>query len=127
MSDERRKTTRQKSLLRGRVLCNDGRSTADCVIRDITADGARLVFSGIVNTPDLMDIEIPQKGQTIRAHARWRRGHEIGVTFVQPSVTAAPADRDLAARVEQLEAEVAELRRMLKKLKTDNAQNFDAA
>src|SRR6185503_17387750 len=103
MSEERRKFTRQKSLLRGRVHCNDGRSTADCVIRDITADGARLVFSGTVNTPDVMDIEIPQKGQTIRAQVRWRRDHEIGVTFVQHGATAASTERDLAARVEHLE------------------------
>jgi hypothetical protein len=124
--DERRKAARQKSLLRGRVRCNDGRSTADCVIRDIAPDGARLIFSDAINVPDVMEIEIPQKGQTVRAHARWRRGPEIGVTFIRPGAAGEPADRDLAARVEQLEAEVAELRRALKRLKTDSP-NFDAA
>lgn len=118
---ERRRIARQKSFLRGMIYFNNRRSVADCLIRDISPYGARLIFSDTVTTPDLLDLYIPQKEQTLRAQVIWRVGHEVGVAFPQaihsqqPS-TAASSSGDLADRVAKLEAEVAALKRALKKL-----------
>jgi hypothetical protein len=128
--NERRRAARQKSFLRGRILFNNRRTAVDCLIRDISATGARLIFSDAVSIPDLVDIYIPQKEQTLRAHVHWRHGQEVGVAF--PAAAAEPtehgdASNDLATRVQRLEAEIATLKRMLKRLKADVESDVDAA
>ena len=44
---ERRRIPRQKSFLRGMIYFNNRRSVADCLIRDISPYGARLIFSDV--------------------------------------------------------------------------------
>jgi hypothetical protein len=118
---ERRRAARKKSFLRGVFYFNMRRSVADCLIRDISEEGARIIFSDTVSIPDIVELYIPQKEQTLRAHVQWRHGNELGVTFGDEPEAAAPTDPgDLAMRVAQLETEVAALRRMLKRLKTDD-------
>src|SRR5262245_4377325 len=78
---ERRASARQKSFLRGCIYFNNRRSTLDCLIRDISESGARLIFSDAVSIPDIVDLHIPQKDQTLRAHVQWRHGDEVGVAF----------------------------------------------
>ena len=122
---ERRRIPRQKSFLRGMIYFNNRRSVADCLIRDISPYGARLIFSDTVTTPDLLDLYIPQKEQTLRAQVIWRIGHEVGVCFPQANRTepAQSAD-DIAERVARLEAEMALLKRALKKLTTGTDIDF---
>jgi hypothetical protein len=125
---ERRRIARQKSFLRGMVYFNNRRSVADCLIRDISPYGARLIFSDTVTTPDIIDLYIPQKEQTLRSHVIWRIGHDVGVAFPQ-AVQAEPAANsgDLAERVVKLEGEIAAIKRVLKKLKADAGQDTDLA
>ena len=106
------------------VYFNNRRSVADCLIRDISPYGARLIFSDTVTTPDTLDLYIPQKEQTLRAHVIWRIGHDVGVAFPQAtqSEPAAPSG-DLAERVVKLEAEIASIKRVLKKLKADDRRS----
>jgi Mg2+ and Co2+ transporter CorA len=118
---ERRNTTRKKSFLQGRIYFNNRRSALDCLIRDISDTGAKLIFSDSVQTPDIIELYVPHKEQTLRAEVQWRRGEEMGVAFTdavaltadQPAGSAA----ELAARVQKLEDEVASLRRLLKRMK----------
>jgi hypothetical protein len=120
--NERRRVARQKSFLRGMIYFNNRRSVADCLIRDISPFGARLIFSDAVTTPDVLDLYIPQKEQTLRAQVIWRVGHEVGVAFPQ-AIHPEPAMAgvgDLTDRVTKLETEVAALKRMLKKLTADS-------
>ncbi|MGH6673046.1 MAG: PilZ domain-containing protein [Xanthobacteraceae bacterium] len=126
---ERRHSIRKKSFLRGRVLFNKGRSAFDCLIRDISGDGARIIFSDTVSMPDVVDLYIPQKEQTLRARVQWRHGDEIGLAFPEASAAVdGAADGELAARVARLESELAALRRMLNRLKKDIASDdVDAA
>ena len=124
---ERRRTARQKSLLRGTIPFNNRRSILDCVIRDISPYGARLIFSDAVTVPDVFELNIPQKEQTLRSHIIWRHGDEVGVAFAPHARVDAPQmDSDLAARVQRLEAEIASLKRMLRQLKADGAHEFEA-
>jgi hypothetical protein len=134
---ERRRVARQKSFLRGSIHFNNRRSVVDCLIRDISPYGARLIFSDTVTTPDMLELYIPQKEQTLRAHIIWRHGQEVGVAFAQ-AVQAEPAaepsgnpepssGQALAERVARLETEIAGLKRILKKMKTDAGPEFDVA
>src|SRR4051812_17119734 len=125
---ERRKTARQKSFLRGTTYFNNRRNAADCLIRDISPYGARLIFSAAVTTPDVLDLYIPQKEQTLRIHVIWRHGQEVGAAFAQAAQMDPVAEPgDLAERVARLEMEIVGLKRILKKMKTDAGPEFDVA
>jgi hypothetical protein len=125
---ERRHSLRHKSFLRG-CLYFDKRSQAlDVLIRDISDEGARIIFSDTVNVPDIVDLYIPQKEQTLRAHVQWRHGEEIGLAFPDAPGAAGTslAAGDLAQRVARLETEVSALRRALKRLKSEVEAGSDA-
>ena len=125
---ERRRTVRQKSFLRGMIYFNNRRNVVDCLIRDISPYGARLIFSDAVTTPDVLELYIPQKEQTLRVHAIWRHGQEVGVAFAQAAQMDPVAESgDLAERVARLEMEIVGLKRILKKMKTDAGPEFDVA
>jgi len=124
---ERRTSSRQKSFLRGRIQFNNRRSSVDCLIRDLSEDGARLIFADTAGVPEVMELYIPQKEQTLRAQVQWRNAGEIGVAFAAAARTRAhPAGMaELAERVTQLESEVASLKRMLRRLKTEVAERTE--
>ncbi|MBM3530000.1 MAG: PilZ domain-containing protein [Alphaproteobacteria bacterium] len=125
---ERRRVVRQKSFLRGMVYFNNRRSVLDCLIRDISPYGARLIFSDSVTVPDALDLYIPQKDQSLRVHVIWRHGQDLGVAFTQAEKVDSQADSgDLAERVARIEVELASLKRVMKKLKADSGPDFDAA
>jgi hypothetical protein len=127
-SAERRKVSRQKSFLRGMVYFNNRRSVLDCLIRDISPHGARLIFSDSLAVPDALDLYIPQKDQTLRVHVIWRHGQDLGVAFSQAEKNETPSDApDLAERVARIEGELAALKRAMKKLRADLGPDFDAA
>jgi hypothetical protein len=127
---ERRRVTRQKSFLRGCVYFNNRRSAFDCLIRDLSDNGARIIFSDAVSVPDLVELYIPQKEQTVRAHVEWRHGGELGLAFPD-AIRAADGttDGELATRVAKLETETASLRRALKRLQREvsGGDDIDAA
>jgi uncharacterized small protein (DUF1192 family) len=128
--NERRNASRQKSFLRGTIQFNNRRTVIDCLVRDISATGARLIFSDSVSVPDVVELYIPQKEQTLRAHVQWRRGEELGVAFSKGGQAPAPstqADSDLTERVEKLEAEIASLKKMIKRLKAEIAGSPEEA
>lgn len=120
--NERRIAHRQKSFLRGCIYFNNRRSAADCLIRDISDTGARLIFSSAIAIPDVVDLYIPHKEQTLRSQVQWRHGDELGVAFVQVAQapeTTEPGERDdLGKRMQRLEAEIAALRKMVRRLQS---------
>jgi hypothetical protein len=123
---ERRRIVRQKSFLRGTIHFNNRRSVLECLVRDISSFGARLIFSDAVTVPDVLDLHIPQKEQTLRCHVIWRHGQEVGIAFAQAAQMEGLGDGgDLSDRVQRLESEVASLKRMLRQLKTGAAHEFD--
>ena len=125
---ERRRVSRQKSFLRGMIYFNNRRNAVDCLIRDISPYGARLIFSDAVTTPDVFELYIPQKEQTLRIQVIWRHGQEVGVAFAQATEVDPVAEPgDLAERVAKLEMEIAGLKRVLKKIKTDAGPDHDVA
>ena len=134
---ERRRIARQKSFLRGMIHFNNRRNAVDCLVRDISPYGARLISSDAVTTPDVLELYIPQKEQTLRVHVIWRHGQEVGVAFPQaahmePTAESgapgsSPGQQALAERVARLEMEVVGLKRILKKMKTDAGPEFDVA
>ena len=124
---ERRRSNRQKSFLRGCIYFNNRRSATECLVRDISPTGARLIFSETVSIPDAIELYLPQKQQTLRAEVQWRRRDEVGVGFDAQRSSDDSLDCELLERVEKLEAEVMALRRMLKRLKASSAAGNEQA
>ena len=118
--DERRGSARPKSFMRGCIYFNQRRNSVDCLIREMSAEGARLFFSAEAQIPDVVELYIPHKQQTLRVHKQWRRGEEMGVAFAAPGEAAVPeragAD-ELAIRVGKLEDEIATLKRIVRRLR----------
>ena len=128
---ERRGSRRQKSFLRGVVYFDNGRGSMDCLVRDFSEDGARIMLSESVIIPDAVKLHIPQREQTRDARIQWRRGDEIGIAFVDAKSTKPPAapDSELAQRIVELEAEIAMLRATIKRLRREKSgdSDFEAA
>ena len=79
--DGRRQSTRQKCLLRARVYFNDGRKSVSCVVRDISYEGARIIFSDPTDIPDEVQLYILGKKRLLYAQVRWRHANKIGLAF----------------------------------------------
>jgi len=123
---ERRGSRRHKSFLRGFVYFDKRRGVMSCLVRDLAAEGARIIFSETVTIPDVLNLHIPQREQTWRAQVQWRRGDEIGLGFGSATaVAAASQESELIQRVAQLEAQITELKRTIKKLKREDSTQGD--
>lgn len=117
---DRRSSTRQKSFLQGRIYYNNRRSSVDCLVRDISDTGAKLVFSSALTIPDVVEIYFSNKEEVRRARVQWRRGDEVGVDFIFDGVADAGASAaDLLGRVLKLESECASLKRSVRDLRAE--------
>ena len=85
---ERRGSRRSKSFLRGFVYVSRKRGALACLVRDLSEKGARIVFSDNVTLPDVVELYIPQREQTLHARVEWRRNDEIGLGFTATESTA---------------------------------------
>jgi hypothetical protein len=122
--DERRTVKRMKSFLRGLIYFDGRPSGLSCVIRDLNEQGAHVILAEAVALPEIINLYIAYKEQTLRARVSWRRGDEIGLSFsVKPADL--PDAAELMKRVAQLEAENDKLRRMLRRLKRSDNQPLD--
>jgi len=126
---ERRNSRRLKSFLRGFVYFDKRRGAMSCLVRDLSGEGARIIFSEAVTIPDMINLHIPQKNQTMRARVTWRRGDEIGLGFsaADPAADPLPGSAELMKRVAQLEGEIASLRKVLKRMKGERPDLDDEA
>ncbi|HVY56228.1 MAG TPA: PilZ domain-containing protein [Xanthobacteraceae bacterium] len=119
--DNRRAAPRQRSFLQGRIYFNNRRSSVDCLIRDISETGAKLMFSHAVSTPEALELYIPNKDATFRARVQWRRGDEVGVAFLseQDTSAATTAPMNVTERLQQVEEEVDRLRRVVEEMRAE--------
>ena len=126
---ERRNSRRLKSFLRGFVYFDKRRGAMSCLVRDFSGEGARIIFSEAVTIPDMINLHIPQKNQTMRARVTWRRGDEIGLGFsaADPVADPLPDSAERMKRVAQLEGKIAALRRVLNRMKGDRPDLDDEA
>jgi hypothetical protein len=114
-----RQAVRHRTFLRGCVYFNNGRSSVECLIRDLTAHGAKLLISAAVNLPDVVDLYIPQKEQTLRAQIAWRTVEEIGLSFrsTNSSLADHSSSKQMSDRVALLEKQIGALRAPLLQIK----------
>jgi PilZ domain len=112
---ERRNVHRGRTYLRGRVAFNNRCSTIDCLVRNLSQNGAKLVFSHPATIPGEFDLMIQQKGNSRRARIVWRQEVEAGVAFLA-SHAEAVVSIETARRIRRLEEERDSLARRVAEL-----------
>ncbi len=115
---ERRALVRQRTLIKGRIYFNNRLSSMECIVRDITANGARLEFSENVTLPDAFELYIPNRHEYFHARVEWRRGSNLGISWTPEEATkerSEPGGENpaVAERLAKLERDVAILQRRL--------------
>jgi hypothetical protein len=120
---ERRSVARKKSFLQGRIYYNNQKSSVDCLVRDISERGAKVVFSDSVTIPASVELYLPGKDEVHRVRLQWRKGDEMGVDFGQTDnadkTKAAVPATDMFGRVLRLENECAPLKRKVVELRAE--------
>jgi hypothetical protein len=79
--DDKRRVRRQRVLKEGRIVTLDTQSVVNCVVRDLSATGARLKCGDQVAVPNAFHLQVGHERTMRPARAVWRRGNEIGIVF----------------------------------------------
>jgi hypothetical protein len=106
---ERRKLQRNRVYLGAAIAYDndDKRSKLDCLVRNLTAEGAMITTVRGSSLPDVFDIAFPGKKQRLLGKSVWRTKDRIGVKFLEEG----PADAlEIARRLDASEAENMRLR-----------------
>ena len=119
---ERRREHRVRSVLQGRVIYNGGNSAFDCIVRDLSQQGAKVQFSAAVALPQKIELDIPNRGERKPAIVRWRHEDLVGLEFADARDHDYSTDEvhALLDRMHRLEGELARMQLEMLKLKGDD-------
>lgn len=109
---EKRANSRNPAFLGGTITYNHDLWSADCVVRNMSQQGARLTGRNLPSLPDRFDLSVPQRRTKYRAAIRWRIGDNIGVEFehVYPLEEPTPESRAEKKKRREKHAEEQSLR-----------------
>lgn len=85
----------------------------DCLVRNISPDGAKLTFTNAAAVPDEFDLTLSEKHRCYHVRAIWRSPDTVGVEFLKQHVQPTPTSVDWARRLHACENENAQLRKRL--------------
>jgi hypothetical protein len=78
---DRRQATRIPVHKSAKIHCAGWRGAPKCVISDLSATGAHLLFPFSFGIPDNVTLSIPGDNLVLEAEVRWRQGRECGIHF----------------------------------------------
>jgi hypothetical protein len=114
---DRRQRFRGRVYYGGAIAFNARNATMDCLVRNFSPFGAKVVFENTALLPDEIDFTIARKSMSWLARVVWRRADEAGLVFRNPRQLSAPIPIDVAIRLragerakKSLEARVEQLR-----------------
>ena len=88
----------------------------DCVVRNISENGAHIEFSNVVRLPkEQMSLTIARKGRSFLARIIWWRDNFVGVAFSSDTPSELPVS-DLEERLRRSEKKKRQLQRRIKQL-----------
>ena len=86
---DRRRSGRQRTLKEAKVVLSDW-TTVDCMIRNRTENGARLVFGGPTTLPRNFELLVISAATLVPVELLWQRGLAAGIAFTGPERPAPP-------------------------------------
>ena len=78
---ERRLAPRLKTLLTGVLVFDENSTTMDCLVRNLSAYGAKVMLADAFRLPDSFNLRVPHHDQTHRAKVIWRKGDAAGLAL----------------------------------------------
>lgn len=78
--ENRRLSERKRCFRHSRVVFNNGASSVECVVRDVSEKGARLLFTDTLGVPSEFDLSTDEMER--RCLVKWRSNFALGVEFV---------------------------------------------
>jgi hypothetical protein len=113
---DRRQSARDKVIYGGVAKVDDDGATRDCVVRNISDNGASLEFSNVVRLPqEQISLTIARKGRSFLAKIIWWRDNFVGVAFGSET-SSEPAVSDLEERLRKSEQKKKQLQRRIREL-----------
>ena len=76
-----RRSPRRRTLKGARIIFNDRRSVIDCVVRNLSAQGALLLVPNVVGIPSDFDLYIDGETDCHHAHVAWKGKGRLGVSW----------------------------------------------
>lgn len=89
LSDDARQQPRQETL-KGAIIIAADKPRWNCLISNISDEGAELKLEGDERLPQHFTLDLPGEGVTYRAAVRWREEGRIGVEFLAKEIRKAP-------------------------------------
>jgi hypothetical protein len=80
--DERRGEHRRRILKGALLQFNNGFGSLECVLRDLSSDGARISMGQTAGVPTRFKLAIAGEKTTIEAVVRWRNLRDMGLGFL---------------------------------------------
>lgn len=112
---DRRETVRDKVMYGGVAEIGDHGTTRECIVRNISDNGANIEFSDEYELPkEQLSLRIARKGRSFLAKVIWWRDNFVGVAFRSES-PAAPIS-DLEERLRKSEIKKRQLQRKIDEL-----------
>ena len=113
---DRRHNTRDKVIYGGVAEIDERGATRDCIVRNISENGAGIEFNNIVKFPkEQISLAIARKGRSFLARIIWWRDNFVGVAFSDEKPFELP-ESDLAERLRRSEQKKRQLQRRIKEL-----------
>jgi PilZ domain len=113
---DRRQSARDKVIYGGVAEIDERGATRDCVVRNISENGANLEFSNVVKLPKRqISLTIARKGRSFLARIIWWRDNFVGVAFNSETSSALPVS-DLEERLRKSEVKKRQLQRRIEQL-----------
>ena len=81
MTKDTRDSQRHRTLKGGKIVLNEGFSTFNCTIRNMSDTGAKLVVPSVIGIPERFELALDD-GRHFGCAVAWRTETEIGVRFV---------------------------------------------
>jgi len=78
---EQRDLRRRRSLKGGRIVFNNGSSTIDCIIKNLSEGGARVQVENSMGIPTQFMLFLDDGGPAKSCVVKWRTTTALGVAF----------------------------------------------
>ena len=100
-SDTKPTRIHRRRALKGGILSYQNQSlTVECVVRDLSEHGAKVIIENDTIVPNNFDLSIPVDGTRVECNVQWRDGNTLGVLFV-----SSVSDDQRIARVQSMNPE----------------------
>jgi PilZ domain len=113
---ERRRLQRSRVYLGASIAYDNRRATLDCVVRNLTAEGAMIATANSASVPEVFNLLVPAKSLSFLGRAVWRTEERMGVKFLDRDLGKPPVPLDLVRRLKACEAEREALRQRVAQL-----------